>query len=228
MATVADTFKSFLETANTAFRYNLQVFPDTLTAGALLFSLLFQSPPLAALGGSMILLTFLHPLLAQFTARTVSATLGAEVDPGLCSGHFPGVSYDQLLSMSSEKTFGALNRSGWPSYYTVFMGFLGAWVSALPVIYHKEQAASPKRKTASTVGLIVLALVLLMMIVYRIGSGCDTPLGVFVGLAAGALVGGLMVTFLAWISERRLTNLLAYPLLRGRAGDGKPIYVCQK
>jgi len=32
----------------------------------------------------------------------------------------------------------------------------------------------------------------------------------------------------AWISERRMTNILGLPLIRGKAPDGKPIYVCER
>lgn len=228
MATVIVSAKSLAGFINTAFKYNLQVFPDTITAGALLFSMLFQSPPLATLGASLVLLNFLHPSIAAFTTRTVSATLGADADPGMCSGHFPGVSYEDLLSISSERTMGSLNRPGWPSFYSVFMGWLAAWVGALPALYNREIASSPRRMAAATFGLIVLALVLLTALVYRVGSGCDTVFGMLVGIAVGALISGLLVFGLAWISDRRLTNLLNFPLIRGRAGDGKPIYVCKK
>lgn len=220
--------KGFTEFLSTGFKYNLQVFPDTLTGAALLFAVLFQSPPLATLGGSFILLNFIHPLLADFATRVVSNTLGPDIDPSLCSGHFPGISYDRLLGMSSERTFGALNRAGWPSYYSVFMGFLAGWVGALPFIYEKEISASPKRKAASTLGLVVLGLVLIMGIVFRVSSGCDTLFGTFVGMACGVFIGLLLVIFLSWISDRRVTNVLGFPLIRGRAADGKPIYVCER
>ena len=224
MATVVVSTKSLLGFINTAFKYNLQIFPDTITAGALLFSMLFQSPPLATLGASFILLNFLHPSIAALTTRAVSATLGADADPAICSGHFPGVSYEDLLSFRGDQLF----RPGWPSYYSVFMGWLAAWVGALPALYNREIAASPRRMAAATFGLIVLALVLLIAIVYRVGSGCDTVFGVLVGMGVGALLSGVLVFGLAWISDRRLTNLLNFPLIRGRAGDGKPIYVCKK
>jgi len=228
MATVVLSAKSLAGFINTAFKYNLQVFPDTITAGALLFSMLFQSPPLATLGASFILLNFLHPSIAALTTRAISATLGADADPGMCSGHFPGVSYEDLLSLSSERTMGALSRPGWPSFYTVFMGYLAAWVGALPALYNREITASPRRMAAATFGMVVLGLVLLIALVYRVGSGCDTVFGSLIGMAVGAVLGGLVVFGLAWVSDRRLTNLLNFPLIRGKAVDGKPIYVCKK
>jgi hypothetical protein len=59
-------------------------------------------------------------------------------------------------------------------------------------------------------------------------SSCENGVSLIVGLIAGALVGLFLVAFLAYISDRRLTNILAFPLIRNRAADGKPIYVCEK
>lgn len=225
---ILQELNAFTDFASLGFKYNLQVFPDTITSAALLFSLLFQSPPLAALGGSLVLLNFIHPVLAGFLSKVVSDVVGPEIDPSLCSGHFPGISYDRLLRMSSERTFGSLNRAGWPSYYTVFIGFLAGWISVLPFIYNKEIEASPKRKASTTLGLIVLAIVLGLALVFRIMSSCDTLFGALVGIASGGFIGFLMVSFLSWISDRRITNMLGFPLIRGRVVDGKPIYVCEK
>jgi hypothetical protein len=44
----------------------------------------------------------------------------------------------------------------------------------------------------------------------------------------GGLFGLIAVGFLSYISDRRLTNILSFPLIRNRAADGKPIYVCEK
>jgi hypothetical protein len=218
---------SLIDFAQTGFKYNLQIFPDTVTAAALLFSLLFQSPPLAALSGSIILLNFIHPVMGGFLSSVLNGTVGADAF-GRCSGRFPGVSFDRLTSLSASSGFGALEGGGWPSYYTVFLGFLTAYIGALPFIYEKELAASPKRRSAVIFGQLLIAVVLIMGVIYRIGSGCDSVFGSFVGVVAGGFIGVACALFLAWISERRLTNILAFPLIRDRAADGKPIYVCAK
>lgn len=225
---IVDEFKRFIDFSVTGFKYNLQVFPDTITAGSLLFALLFQSPPLATLGAGFILLNFLHPKIAEFTTRFVSDVVGPEVDPALCSGQFPGVSYDRLMNMSSERTFGALNRAGWPSFYSVFLGYLAGWIGMVPVVYQQEIAASPRKRGAAILGLIVLGLIILMAGIYRTQSGCETLFGLFVGVLVGLFLGALLMFTTAWISERRMTNILALPLIRGKAEDGKPLYVCER
>ena len=190
----------------------------------MLFALLFQSPPFAALSGSIVFLNLLHPLIARFFTSFVGGTIGRNDS---CEGRFPGVSFTRMIQLSDNKGFGALDDAGWPSYYSVFLGFLTAYAGTLPVLYRQELEASPKRNVATIVGLVVLSLVVVTCIVYRLVSGCDSFLATLVGLLVGLIIGVLIVGFLAWFSDRRLTNILALPLLRDKAIDGKPIYVCE-
>jgi len=220
-------FHSFVSFAHSGFKYNLQVLPDTLTAATILFSLLFQSPSLGALGGSMVLLNFLHPRIAGFLGSIFQGIARSEGSGSSCSGHYPGVSLTRMADMASGRSFGAVDYAGWPSFYATFLGFLGAYIGILPSLYSKEIAASPRRRAASITGLVILIVLLVTCAVYRVMSGCDSPPSLLVGLLVGGIVGALMVIFLAWISDRRITNVVALPLLRGRAPDGKPIYVCE-
>jgi hypothetical protein len=132
------------------------------------------------------------------------------------------------MGMSSDKGFGALSETRWPSYYMTFMGFLIAYVGAMPLIYMKELEASPKRHTAVILGLVLLAILVAICVVYRITSECDSILSTVIGLLGGILIGLTFVSFLAYISDRRITNLLSMPLIRSKADDGKPIYVCER
>ena len=224
-----DNVTALFTFAADGFKYNLQTFPDTLSAAAFLFTILFQSPPLGALTGSILALNVIAPILQKFLSGFIgdSSRVNNEGDRR-CSGHFPGVSFERILQLSSTKSFSDLNHNSIPSYYSLFLGFLTAYVSALPVIYSKEIAYSPKRKASTTTGIIILSVFVLMCIIYRLISECESVTSLSVGMVAGALVGLFCVGFLAYISDRRLTNILSFPLIRNRAADGKPIYVCEK
>jgi hypothetical protein len=217
---------AFMNFTNEGFKYNLQVFPDTLTAAVFLFAILFQSPPFLTFFGSILLLNGIQPKLANVLSNIMGNTLQAKTDGSRCSGHFPGVSFERLLSTAEKGTFGGL-EDGVPSSYATFLGFLGAYIGLLPVIYSKEVSYSPTRKASTTVGVVVLALVLVLGALHRIFN-CESVLSVFAGMLGGAVVGGLLVAFFAFISERRLTNILSFPLIRERTTDGKPIYVCER
>jgi hypothetical protein len=229
-----DSEFGLLQFAIDGFKYNLQTFPDTISAAAFLFTILFQSPPLGALTGSILALNVIAPMLQKFISGFIgdSAVVNREGDTRAsfpsCSGHFPGVSFERILQLSDTKSFSDLDHNGFPSYYSLFLGFITAYVSALPVIYSKEISYSPKRQASTTMGLVILSIVVLMCTIYRVLSSCENIISLSAGLVAGALVGLLCVGFLSYISDRRLTNILSFPLIRNRAADGKPIYVCEK
>ena len=224
-----DSVSALFKFAADGFKYNLQTFPDTISAAAFLFTILFQSPPLGALTGSILALNVTAPMIQKFLSGFIgdSAIVNNEADRR-CSGHFPGVSFERILQLSDTKSFSDLDHNGVPSYYSMFLGFLSVYVGALPIIYSKEISYSPRRQASTTYGIVILVLVVLMCSLYRLISTCENAISLVVGLAAGGLVGLFCVGFLAYISDRRLTNILSFPLIRNRAADGKPIYVCEK
>lgn len=229
-----DVVTALFKFAGDGFKYNLQTFPDTISAAAFLFTILFQSAPLGALTGSILALNVVAPVLQKFVSGFLgdSAIVNQEGTNRAgfpsCSGHFPGVSFERILQLSDTKTFSDLDHNGAPSYYSMFLGFLTIYISALPVIYSKEISYSPRRKASTTTGLVILGVVVVMCVLYRLFSSCESVLGLSAGMIIGGLVGLFCVGFLAYISDRRLTNVLAFPLIRNRAADGKPIYVCEK
>ena len=208
-------------TLSDLFKYNLQVLPDTLFAATLLFALLFQSAPLATLGVGLILNAGLHPLFAGFLSRNISG-LAAPSGDERCSGRFPGTSF--AGSAASRGVY--IDANAWPSYYSTFIGFFLAFVISLKGIYKDELAASPNRNTSTTTGIVVAVVLLLLVCVYRYSTGCDSPVGIAVGLTFGALLGIIYVFLLSYASNRVLTNVLGLPLFKDVAVDGKPIYVC--
>ena len=224
-----DSVSALFKFAADGFKYNLQTFPDTISAAAFLFTILFQSPPLGALTGSILALNVTAPMLQKFLSGFIgdSAVVNNEADRR-CSGHFPGVSFERILQLSDTKSFSDLDHNGVPSYYSLFLGFLTVYVGALPIIYSKEISYSPRRKASTTYGIVILVLVVLMCTLFRLMSSCENGISLAVGIVAGGLFGLFCVGFLAYISDRRLTNILSFPLIRNRAADGKPIYVCEK
>lgn len=226
---VFDSITALINFTNEGFKYNLQTFPDTITAAAFLFTILFQSPPLGALTGSIVALNVSAPMIQKFLSGFIgdSAMVSNEANKQ-CSGRFPGVSFERLLQLSNNKEFSDLDHDGFPSYYALFLGFLTTYVGSLPIIYSKEISYSPKRKASTTLGLVVLGIIVVLCAAYRFFTACESPRSLIIGIIGGGLFGLICVLFLSYISDRRLTNVLSFPLIRNRASDGKPIYVCEK
>jgi hypothetical protein len=224
---VKENTTSFFSFAKEGFKYNLQVLPDVLMSSTLLFSVLFQSPPLAFFGTAMILLQFIHKGLAAFTQAYIPNMSYNPTNFQQCSGRFPGAGYSSLFNMARSNIFSATS-DGWPSYYSTFVGFVAGWVGAIPSLYAAELKASPEKLSATAAGLIILICLTLMVMLYRITSECEGFMSTSLGLLAGFVVGLLLVMFAAWVSDRRATNLLGLPLIRNKAATGQPIYVCER
>lgn len=223
---VKEDTTSFFYFVKEGFKYNLQVLPDVLMSSTLLFSVLFQSPPLAVLGTGMILLQFIHRGLATFTRAYIPNMSYNPADANRCAGRFPGSTYSSLLN--TAQGFGVSVVDGWPSYYSTFVGFLAGWVGAIPTLYAAELKASPEKTAASAAGLIILVCLTFLVMLYRITSECEGFMSTSLGLLAGFVVGLLLVMTAAWITDRRATNLLGLPLLRNKVAAGQPIYVCER
>ena len=223
---MASTTASAYAFIRDGFKYNLQVLPDTLTSASLLFALLFQSPPMAALGISMILIHYIHKGASRFMGSILPGMASSPSDIDTCSGRFPGATYQSLLGFNAGRMFGAEESGTWPSYYSTFMGFLAGWIGTLPSLYARELAASPERAKATTGGIGLLVILLFIVMIYRIVSECEGFASISVGLLIGFAAGLSLVLFASWLTDRRATNILGMPLIRGKTETGEPIYAC--
>ncbi len=208
------------------FKYNLQVLPDTLMSATLLFAMLFQSAPFAVLGTAMVALQFLHKGLASFAGTYLPGMEYAPPDSEKCAGRFPGVSYNTVMAAVGASGYAA--HDGWPSYYATFVGFLTGWMGVLPSLYSKELTAAPAKGRAVKAGFVGLVILTAIVWIYRITSDCESFFSVSMGLLAGFVIGVAGVLLASWATDRRATNLLGLPLIRNKAADGKPIYVCER
>jgi uncharacterized membrane protein len=210
------------------FKYNLQVLPDVLMSASILFSILFQSPPLATLGVAMVALSFIHKGTGRFIGSMMPGLSGANSNTAECSGRFPGATYQSLLGLQGGPIFGASESAVWPSYYSTFMGFLAGWIGTLPALYSRELVASPERGRSATGGIALLAILLFIVMIYRIVSECEGFASISVGLLIGFGIGLGLVLLASWLTDRRATNILGLPLIRGKTAKGEPIYVCER
>lgn len=181
---------------------------------------------MAVFAASIFTMTFAHKYISEFVSE-ILPNAASSSEPR-CTGQFPGITWNYNLQLSGNSKFGSPSFQKVPSFYTTVVGFISGWISSLPTIYGDELKAAPAKKAATTAGLFGLGLLLLLVMVYRISTQCEGFLATVSGLVLGFMLGILGVYGIAQISERRATNMLGLPLLRGKAADGKPIYVCEK
>ena len=225
---VLDRVTALTQFVGKGILFNLNYLPDTILGGIVLFALLMQSAPLAILGTSLFSLEFIHAGLASFLQNAIPGLNEATKNVSQCSGHFPGISYERVLSgLVNQGTLKTMSVS-FPSYYMMFFGTLFGYILGTEQTYSRELQALPKRQAAIYAGTIVMGLLSLLFAVFRINSGCDSFLSVLVGSLVGLLFGYVCEKLVATLSNNTLTNLLNLPLIRDKATDGKPIYVCKK
>lgn len=183
---------------------------------------------MAALGIGMIALSFIHKGVSRFMGSVMPGMTGISNDMDKCSGRFPGATYQSLLGLSVGRMFGTTETGTWPSYYSTFMGFLAGWIGTLPALYSRELAASPERAKSATGGIWLLAILLFIVMIYRIVSECEGFPSIAIGLLVGFAIGFVLVLGTSWLTDRRATNILGLPLIRGKTETGEPIYVCER
>jgi len=225
---IVDRFNALSEFSAKGLLYNLNYLPDTILGGIVLFSLLLQSPPLGLLGLSLFSLEFVHAALGAGLAEAIPGLKEGGKDVARCSGHFPGISYERATALLvGEGTMKSLSVA-FPSYYMMFFGALFGYMWAMAETYKRELEGMPQKRAGVFAGVIIMGLLTLLFLVYRLISGCDTVVSIVVGSIAGFIYGYGAEMLIAVLSGRTLTNLMNAPLIRDRAADGKPIYVCKK
>ena len=225
---LVDRLSALSQFSSKAFFFNLNYLPDTILGGIILFSLMIQSLPLGVLGIVMFSLELFHASSTGFFTSVISGVLQASDEVQRCSGHYPGISYERLVSVIIATGSTSTMNSGFPSYYIMFFAALFAYITGVSHTYHRELQGMPQRKAAVYTGLYIMGLLFTLFVTHRYVSGCDSHFSAIIATFLGLFYGYALESIVAWLSDRRLTNLVNIPLISNRAEDGKPIYVCKK
>lgn len=224
---IQERLNSLSQFIGKGFLYNLSYLPDTILGGVALFSLLLQSAPLTLLGVSLFSLEFIHAGISSLIVSSIPGLQEPGKDVDRCSGHFPGFSYERAITtLATNGTMKTLGL-GFPSYYMMFFGTLFGYMYGLSETYKRELDGMPQRRAAVLAGIVIMGLLTVLFIFYRLLSTCDFFLSVIIGTILGFGYGYGVELVISSLSGRTLTNILNVPLIRDKAADGSPIYVCK-
>jgi hypothetical protein len=224
---IIERLQSLSQFVGKGFLYNLGYLPDTTLGGVTLFAFLLQSLPLALLSIILFTVEFVHAGLSSLIVSSIPGLQEPGKDVDRCSGHFPGFSYERVVtSMIENGTMKTLGL-GFPSYYMMFFGSLFGYMYGLSEIYKRELDGMPQRRAAVMAGVIIMGVMTGLFILYRTISTCDSIMSSVIGLLFGLGYGYAIQLIISTLSNRTLTNILNVPLIRDRASDGSPIYVCK-
>lgn len=208
-----------------AIIFNLQILPETVISGLIILAILLANGPVLALAGSVagtqLLANTLGYLLMKYSPD--GAQVMSSMD--MCSQGYVGKSWQRLLrdTLNPEQLW----HPKAPSAFQATVGFLAGYGFALQQLYKEEiNAGVMSRSMMMTFGIIA-GLFMLLSLLFRVGSGCETIFGAVLGLGLGLIIGYLGTIALGYFTDRRATNIWGIPLLRDRINNGSALYVCQ-
>lgn len=204
--------------------YQLQVLPDTLMMGSIVLAIVLANPAVLAVAvGSVITQGITHAAGAAIAAaQPDQAVVRSSLD--ICTGGYVGRTWGRIF----RSTTGNLWHPYSPSVYMATMGFFAAYGAALSQLYRDEiDAGMMPRRNLLAMGILT-AILLVITVAFRVGSGCESFFAAVGGLAFGFLIGYLLAILTGYFTNRRGTNLWGIPLLRDRINAGSAVYVCPK
>jgi len=208
-----------------AIIFNLQILPETVTVGLLILAVLLASGPVLALGagvgGTQLLAGAVGRLLMRYAPDNARVVNSAD----MCNQSYVGKSWARLLGGAANPE--QLWHPWAPSVYQATVGFISGFGLALQQLYKEEINAGVLPQSMMMTVAIVTALIMLLTLLFRVGSGCDTILGAAGGLGLGLIIGYLGTIALGYATNRRATNVWGIPLLRDRINNGSAVYICQ-
>jgi len=204
--------------------YNLQILPESILCGLIVLAIVLANGTVAVLaaevGVAQLLASTVGYLLMKYSpdAATVSSTMDS------CKRGYVGRIWDRLQRGTANAE--QLWHPKAPSAYQSTIGVLAGYGFALQQIYSEEINAGIVSKSMMFTVAIIIGLLMLLSIIFRVASGCETIIGAVGGLALGLIAGYFGTVALGYATNRRMTNIWGIPLLRDRINNGSAVYVC--
>lgn len=207
-----------------AAAFHLQILPESLMSGVLILAILFANKALFAVAGGLAATQLIGLGAGRLVMKYDPANAFVRSSLDTCSAGHVGRSWDRLLRGAATPDL--LWHPLAPSIYMSTIGFFVGWGAALQQLYKDEIDAGILNRSALITMSVITILLLLLTIVYRIYTGCESIKGTLIGAAFGVIMGYFLCVVLGYSTDRRATNLWGIPLLRDRINDGAPVYVC--
>lgn len=190
--------------------YNLQILPETLMCGVLILGIILANQPLIAVAFGLGTTQLLTQSAGRLLQRMAPGSATARTSLDSCSTGFLAKSWSRLLGSNPETIW----NPNAPSVYLATVGFFAGWGFALQQVYKDEIDKGIMKRPMLVTTAILSALVLILCIVFRISTGCESFLSSTSGTVIGLLFGFLGCIALSYATDRKATNIWGIPLLR--------------
>ena len=209
-----------------ALLYNLQILPESLITGILILAVVLANQALLAMAAGAVGTQMLTGAIGRIIMKMLPDTATRTSSMDMCNTGFIGKSWERLFHGPNVPA--NLWHPRAPSVFMATVGFFVGYGLALQNLYKEEIHANVMNRSSLITTSIISGLLLIMAIVFRVSSGCESILGAVSGSVLGIGIGYLGCVALGYVTDRRATNLWGIPLLRDRINNGSALYICPK
>ena len=201
----------------------LRAMPDSLFLGTSTFALITQSFPLGILVLAMMELILIQVLFSSFIRG---------LQP---NGHIPSsdTCTTGLPSLYQITAVGKLLEiATFPSGPIFFVVGVLSYIIFSILNFRQELEElgkqEPEWKIRLPLSIVFSSVLLVLFVVWRVWSACDSLLPALGSTVFGFGAGFLIYLLHNYLFGRDAINMLGLPLLADRAAGGRPLYVCAK
>jgi len=200
-----------------------RILPNSILMMSGLYSVLTLSFPYAVFFGSLLEGLVIYTVFKNIALQlNVYDIVGQKpVKSGLCNPGLNAVSLNELVNSTSAV------HIGFPSYSIFMICFACTYIfNVFRYLYDEITALGEPYPDRYNNSLIFLGTLIAVTCAFRMMFGCEgigvAVFSVILGLGAGILVTMQNNAFLG----KEGLNLLGIPILRGKAANGQPLYIC--
>lgn len=220
-------FADFLDAyPGSGLRESVRLIPDGLFLGTGLFALMSQSYAVSILFLTLFETVLIHMGLQNlFTYISLEDTLPTkEGMTNKCVSGFYSPTLNTLAGL-----FNIPMKSTLPSPPILLLTTACVYViSCMQSFISEMQELGPGFSTRYYLSIVFTVLLLIMVCILRMLTGCDTWGIVIISLLIGAGLGLALSYQNKTLLGKEAINILGVPVFSNTTADGKPIYICPK
>jgi hypothetical protein len=194
----------------------ITLIPDSILFGSLFLYFLTSNASFGVFG-----VFVLESILSyKFISWMISQTVGESRPPGniKCLSGYKTPRFDpsKILPIHAYPPFAIFSVTSMATY-------IGIAMSSFKEVF---ETMGPEWQSRSTVSYILLSILMILTILVRSVSGCDTFGDMAISVMLGIIVGLIFYYVNKSLFGQEGINFLGVPTLVNKAGAGAPIYVC--
>ena len=192
--------------------FNLQILPETLITGICILGVILANNSIVIMAAGGIVIQLLAVIMGKLMMKCMPGSAKPTSSIDMCQNGFVAKSWSRLLSGTPE----TLWHPNAPSIFMATITYFFGYGLAVQTLYSDEIQAGVKQRKFMIVASSFSAFLILLCMVFRWASGCDSIFSSTLGAIFGIMVGYLSAIFIGYITNRHATNIWGIPLLQNR------------